>query len=381
MKKIAHIQLLPILSGVQRVTLEELQRLDKEHFELHLVCKEKGPLTQAATKLGTSVHTIPSLTRNISILHDLKAFWELYVLFKREKFDIVHTHSSKTGVLGRLAARIAGVPQIVHTVHGYAFPAAKSTRSRWLYIMLEKLGGMCSDHLVCLHDQDRDIAIDKLNISKDRIKVIPNGVDTEFFRPPSSKEKDEIRKKLEISKESIVVGMVGRLWEQKNPQLLLEASIKLIKDSKQHCIIFVGDGELYEEMLSEVKKLGLDNNIRFLGWREDTNIILRCFDVFSLPSKWEGMPLAILEASSSGLPSVVSDIPGNNHLIKHNVNGVLFDSEDVVSLYKQLSYISSNVECRLRMGHEARKIIEEKYCIEHRVRAMTLIYLGEKNDA
>lgn len=376
MKKIAHIQLLPILSGVQRVTLEELQRLDKKCFELHLVCKEEGPLTQAATKLEVTVHTISCLTRNISILNDLRAFWKLYLLFKREQFDIVHTHSSKTGVLGRLAAKIAGVPKIVHTVHGYAFPAAKSVYSRWLYITLERLGGMCSDHLVCLHDQDRDIAINKLNIKEECISIIPNGVDTALFRPPSCQEKYEIRKEFSISNESIVIGMVGRLWEQKNPLLLLKASIKLVQESEQYCIVFVGDGELQEDMLSEVKNLGLESNFRFLGWREDTNMILRSFDVFSLPSKWEGMPLAILEASSSGIPSVVSDIPGNNHLIKHDINGLLFDSDNVDSLYKQLSYICSNVERRFAMGHEARKMIEEKYCIENRVKAMALIYLS-----
>ncbi|HCO1401679.1 TPA: glycosyltransferase, partial [Escherichia coli] len=152
--KIVHVQLMPLLSGVQRVSLQEIERLPKNEYEISVICKEPGPLVDGLRE-DINKFYIPSLCREISLINDLRSLYLLYKNFKREKYDIVHTHSSKTGVLGRVAAKLAGVPCIIHTVHGFAFESAKRSYVRLLYRILERIGAKCSTKIICLHEDDK----------------------------------------------------------------------------------------------------------------------------------------------------------------------------------------------------------------------------------
>ncbi|MGH7739386.1 MAG: glycosyltransferase, partial [bacterium] len=191
--RIAHLQLLPLLSGVQRVTLEEVTRLDPTRFEPTVICKEEGPLTEALKTRGIPYFCVPELVREISPLQDLKALIRLKRLFSEGQFDIVHTHSSKTGILGRLAGKWAGVPIVMHTVHGFAFPAAKNLFEKSLYYGLEWLGARLTDALVVLNRHDFSLALKKLRVAKDMIFLMPNGVDTSVFLKPEENVRNKVR--------------------------------------------------------------------------------------------------------------------------------------------------------------------------------------------
>ncbi len=322
--KIAHIQLLPLITGVQKVSLDELTRLDKTRFDTVMICQKPGPLTDACILDGITCLYNDKLIRKISPLNDLKAFWILYKLFKYHKFDIVHTHSSKTGILGRLAARLAGVPLIVHTVHGFAFPAAKNRFERMIFLFMEYIGAKCSHKIICLHEDDKNIAIKKLKAKREHVSILANGVDINKFYPPTITYRDKVRTKLGLPKDSIVIGMIGRLWKQKNPEALLMAAFSILKSRKDVHFVFAGEGEFLSSMKLLVKEKDLQNNIHLLGWRDDSDEVLKALDIFTLPSLWEGMPLAILEAQATGLPCVVSNIQGNNSIV-NNKNGALWD--------------------------------------------------------
>ncbi|HDH7461920.1 TPA: glycosyltransferase, partial [Escherichia coli] len=155
---------------------------------------------------------------------------------------------------------------------------------------------------------------------------ISNGVDTEKFRPYAKNDKELCRRNIyNICDDDIIIGMIGRLWPQKNPLCLLKAISQLIKSNKKIKCVFIGDGELYGEMADFINDNALHDSVKLLGWRNDTPILLNAMDIFVLPSLWEGMPLAILEAKSCGLPCVVSNIQGNRNIINGVDNGLLFD--------------------------------------------------------
>ncbi|WP_158135104.1 glycosyltransferase family 4 protein [Photobacterium damselae] len=366
-KKIAHIQLLPLLTGVQRVSLDELTRLNRNDFTPYMICQQSGPMTDECEKNNINCLYIPTLVREISPLKDFLAFWNLYRLCKKHKFDIVHTHSSKTGVIGRLAAKLAGVPMVVHTVHGYAFPAAKNKLEKNIFLAMEWLGTKCSDKVICLHDADKKIAEEKLGAKASQIMVLANGVNLSKFNPPTLLQKQDIRSELGLPVNATVVGMVGRLWEQKNPKDLLTAAIDILKTRSDVHFVFAGDGELRAELEHRTNYHGVSSNIHFLGWRNDTESVLKAFDIFVLPSLWEGMPLAILEAQATGLPCVVSNIQGNNHLVYNEKNGYLFELNNNEQLIHSILALVDKSHRRDQMGTFALNKIKQDNDIERRI--------------
>ncbi|WP_318836362.1 glycosyltransferase family 4 protein [Providencia sp. PROV280] len=375
MKKIAHVQLLPLLSGAQRVSLDELQRLPNDKFDKYLICCQIGPLTIEAEKLGIKCIIIDSLTREISPIKDLKSLIHLIKIIKNYRFDIIHTHSSKTGVIGRLAGFISKTPLIIHTVHGYSFPAAKNKIQYIIYYIMERIGSMCGNKLICLHETDKEIAIQKLKVKSNDIYIIPNGVDVKKYTPPSIENKQLYRKSLNLSKDDIVIGMTGRLWLQKKPIFLLENMLPLLIENKNIKILFVGDGELKKELEKLISIYDLSKQVYLLGWRNDIDRILQSIDIFTLPSKWEGMPLAILEAQSSGLPCIVSNITGNNNLVSNNIDGFIFNlepnSEEFRDKIKKLIY---NKELRMKLGIKSREKVILHHSIEQRIQKIEMIY-------
>ncbi|HCL5273008.1 TPA: glycosyltransferase family 4 protein [Salmonella enterica] len=361
--KILHVQLLPLLSGVQRVSLNEIIHL-KNTFDYSLVCADEGALTEALKALDIPCYTIPDFCRKLSLLQDLLALCKLYRLIRAKRFDIVHTHSSKTGVIGRVAAKFAGVPKIIHTVHGYAFPGATSKLSYYFYFFIEWFAKFFTDELIVLNEKDNYIAINKLGYAHKKVHIIPNGIDVNKFVPAvesSIKAKDEIK-----------IIMVGRLWPQKDPETVFFA-IKYLLDKKINVSIsYVGDGEL----MPKLKELAANYtaNIKFLGWQDNIAELLPQHDLFVLPSLWEGMPLAVLEAMSCGLPCLVTNIPGNNDLVKNGYNGFLFEAGDSVKLSLLIRDYYHNPDLLKQHSENAREYVRKYFTLDARNNAVREIY-------
>ncbi|MGJ7914628.1 glycosyltransferase family 4 protein [Massilia sp. LXY-6] len=374
--RLIHLQLLPLLSGVQKVTLDEFSKLDKKKYEPVLVCKESGPLVEAVKSIGAKCEYIPSLAREISLKADGKAFLELVKCFRRLRPDVVHTHSSKTGILGRLAARVAGVPNVIHTVHGFAFPFAKSRFVRCFYFVAEFIGGLLSNKVVVLNATDYNYAIKNLRLPKHKVHLIPNGVNIEAFGI-KQEVREDFRKNVlgDVDQNMICIGMVGRLWAQKNPLCLVEAAKKIFEKTDFPVkFFFAGDGELKGEVESKVKEYKLSEKVEVLGWRSDIPVLLSSIDIFVLPSLWEGMPLAILEAMASNLPVVVSDIPGNHDLVDHNNTGLLFEADNAEDLSIQLLKLIEDIGLRQRLAVAARMKVSNAYSLSQRMAKITELY-------
>ncbi|MFK8017208.1 MAG: glycosyltransferase family 4 protein [Gammaproteobacteria bacterium] len=375
--RLVHLQLLSMISGVQKVTLDEFQSLDRTVFEPTLICKEEGALTRALDKLGLAVHFAPGLVRPISVSQDFLAARQLFALLRRLSPDIVHTHSSKTGILGRITGRLSGVPVVIHMVHGYAFPFTTSRLVKLLYFVMEYVGGKLADVIVVLNESDRRIAVDKLRIPARKVLLIPNGIDVKAYRRSVGIERDVIRREqLGVTNpDAVCIGMVGRLWEQKNAAALLRAARLVIERSDQPVQFFlIGDGKERADLEQYLADHGLTERIQIMGWRQDVPDLLSALDMFVLPSLWEGMPLAILEAMASSLPVIASNISGNSDLITHGVDGLLFESgNDEQFATQMISLMDSGAE-REKMGSKGRQKVIERYQVHSRVERMSDLY-------
>lgn len=375
--KVVHIQLLPLLSGVQKVSLDEFRFINKDLFDLYLITQSQGPFTLESDKLSVSCITIPTLTRNIHFLKDFISLCRLCYYFLKIKPDIVHTHSSKTGVLGRIAAKFAMVPVVIHTVHGFSFDSTNSLLKKKFYILSEYISAFFSDLIIVLKDSDLKIANNLLKIPLKKLTVLPNGISLPDYN--ISVKNFSMSEKFTLlpyyNPNAVLVGMTGRLWEQKNPECFVNAAIQTLSRTT-HPVIFylIGDGPLRDKLQSTIDKSGYSTSIIILGWRNDVPTILQMLDIFVLSSSWEGLPLSILEAMASSLPVVASDIPGNSDLIDHGINGFLFPKGDSTFLSNYILELINTKLLRSTFGISGRNKITYSYNIIKRINQIESIY-------
>ena len=364
--KIVHIQLLPLLSGVQNVMLAILNSLDKNKYDIYIISKPGGPLVERVLELGYNYIPLRSFKRRVSIM-DFVAFMKLIIIFNKYNFDIVHTHSSKPGFIGRIAARIAGVPKIVHTVHGFPFHPYQNKLIMNFYRYMEKFASLFCDKVVFVNNSERETAIVNHLIQPQKVITIYNGIEL---------PKIEIQKKRKSDK--FIIGSCLRFWKQKNIIETVDAAIRVCKQNENIKFIFVGDGELYNVVEKMVYDSGLIDRIQLPGWQKNVTEWLQKFDVFLLYSKWEGLPLSILEAMSFGLPIVASNIKGNNELVSDN-NGFLVPINDIDRLSAVLLSLPNKKERLKKLGENSRKLIGDKFNITDFIRKYKDVYDQEYN--
>jgi glycosyltransferase involved in cell wall biosynthesis len=317
--KIAHLQLLPLLSGVQRSMLDFLLRLDRKRYDITVICKEEGDLTQALRRAEIRFHIIPSLQRPIHPVADMKALRALYRLFRRDKYDVIHTHSSKTGLLGRLAGRLAGVPHIFHTVHGLPFHEFSGKSKTWIYSLIERWAGRFSDKVVFVNNEERELMVRKGLLSSGQVVTIYNGVDLhKVAQWNTAANRVAFRKHYAIPEQSFVVAFVGRLWEQKDPQTLAQI-IDRCQDLPVTFLI-VGDGPYLESFRQTYRP---PSRVIMTGWLEECYRMYPAIDVLVLPSLWEGLSVTLIEAMAFGKPLIASNIKGNRECVHPGENGFL----------------------------------------------------------
>ncbi|MDP8267325.1 MAG: glycosyltransferase family 4 protein [Candidatus Tenebribacter davisii] len=350
--KIVHIQLLPLLSGAQNVMLKILGSLDKNKYEIYVISKPGGPLVEKVLESGYNYIPLKSFRRNISLM-DFVALIKLIRIFKKEKFDIVHTHSSKPGFLGRIAARIAGVPKVVHTVHGFAFHYAQSPPIRFFYQVLEKFVSSFSDYVIFVNNYEREYAI-KNNITKAfKAITIANGIKL---------NENTIKGTSKIKKDVFVIGSILRFEKIKNIINTINVAIDVCKTNHKIVFYFIGDGKLLEKCKQMVRTEDLEENIFFPGWQNNVEEWLVMFNVYLLFSTAEGLSISILEAMSMKLPIVTSDVKGNNELVS-DFNGILVPINDVDRLAVVLLSLPDERARLEAWGVNSYKLVKDKYNI------------------
>jgi glycosyltransferase involved in cell wall biosynthesis len=349
--KICHIQLLPLMSGVQRSMLYILQALDRNQYDVHVICKEEGDLTRTLKQLGIHIILLPNLVRTIHPLQDSVALFKLLKLFKKYKFDIVHTHSSKTGFLGRLAARLSGTEKILHSVHGLPFHEFSPSPVRFIYTWLERFGSLMSDKIIFVNNEERLMAIQKRLVREQKAITVYNGIDFDEVSTHDKKAlRGRIRNRCGIRTNDFVVGYVGRLWRQKDPDTLMR--IIDMCSERPYRFLIVGDGP-YSLKFEELARI--NKNILLTGWVDDPFSYYPAMDLLVLPSLWEGLSMTLLEAMAFGKPVVASDIKGNRECIETGANGVLCTPRNALQFTAAIDKIADDKKLYKHLSDNARK--------------------------
>ncbi len=356
------------MGGSAQETLSNVLHLDPHHYALTLVrgSTQESDMTKveiravekqlaAARRNGVEVRVLPSLVRRVSPWNDFKALVSLCRLCRSLKPHIVHTHTSKAGTLGRLAAWLARVPLIVHKPHGHVFYGHFGPLPSKFFLWLERLLAPITNQIIALTPKEAEDYLNLKVANENKISVIHSGVDLGRFQY-RQKVREGKRKELDISADSLVIGFVGWLLPIKGVNFLVEAMAGVVRENPDSLLVLVGKGEAERKLRDQAINLGLEDKILFLGWRPDTEEIIPCFDVFVLPSLNEGMGRVLVEAMAVGLPIVASRVGGISDLVKDGKNGLLVPPGDAVALERAISKLLRDEARRYQMGKAGKRM-------------------------
>lgn len=332
---------------------------------------------------------MPSLVRRIAPLNDLVALFQLYRIIRRGRFDLVHTHTSKAGILGRLAASVTGVPCIVHTPHGHYYTGYTGRVLTTLLVLLERWASTITDRIIGLTHQEICDYLAR-NIGRPTQYVcIPSGIDLVHFRrptpgsspcaadgsfPPGIERSDVPRWGGEpCQRAPWIIGSVGRLEAVKGHRYLLEAFASLAPRFPQLRLVLVGDGPLRGPLHVCAEQLGVRSRVQFLGWRDDVAALLPRFDLFAFPSLNEGMGRALVEAMAAGLPIVAFRAGGVPEVLGEGDAGLLVDLGDVPALAGAIETLLRDAALRSRLGSAA-QVRAHDYSVEGMLAKIEALY-------
>lgn len=308
----------------------------------------------ALREKGVPLIVCPHLVRELRPIADLTAFFSLCGIIRRERPDIVHTHTSKAGMLGRWAARLCRVPVVVHTPHGHVFQGYFGPVKTRLFVILERWTAKITDVLVMLTPQEMKEHLELRIAPPEKFTVIHSGVDMEECDPERF-PRSAGRKVLRIDENKTVIGTVGRLTAIKGQDVLIRAAAELAKTRADVLLVILGAGELQGELEKQVQYSGISEIVRFLGWRPDVCRVMSAFDIFCLPSLNEGMGKVVVEAMAMGLPVVASDVGGIKNLVGDGENGLLVPPGNASALAAALDSMCNNPQKRRLMGASGRQ--------------------------
>jgi glycosyltransferase involved in cell wall biosynthesis len=330
---ICHIITKLELGGAQEVALYAVSHLDRRRFRPVLIAGPGGLLTEEARRLpGVQTVIVPSLGRRIHAVSDVFAFVHLLVLLRRLKPAIVHTHSSKAGILGRWAAWCARVPLIVHTVHGFGVTPAQPLWIRRLFVFLERITGWITTHWITVAEIDvrkgRQWRLFDTNVS-----TIRPGIDPQpFLRPLETTARQRLREEFGVGAGQYLIGTVACLKPQKAPQDVIAVASLVCSRVPEARFVLIGDGELRPRLEALIHEHALQDRIRLAGWRRDIHRAMGCFDLLLMTSRWEGLPRVMLEAASAGLPIVATNVGGVEEAAVQRHRVRLCEAGDIASL-------------------------------------------------
>lgn len=308
------------------------------------------------------------MTRTISPLKDLKAVWQLYKVFKKEKPFIVHTHTPKAGTLGMFAAKLAGVPHRLHTIAG--LPLMEATgKKRKLLDVVEKATYSCATMIYPNSKGLEEVILQNKYTVPSKLKVLgkgsSNGIDTSYFSPDniSVEIKDQLKKDLGIQNHDFVFIFIGRLVGDKGVNELVQAFQRLSEEVKNIKLLLVGPLEedldaLAEETMKDIKS---NINIIFTGFVKDVRPYLAVSDCLVFPSYREGFPNVVMQAGAMGLPSIVSDINGCNEIILQNQNGTIIPVKNTEAVYQEMKRYCYEKDWVAKLQSNARQLIVSRY--------------------
>ncbi len=348
-----------ICGGAQKVVLDLLRHLSRDDYDLTLIHGHVSP--DETTLLGElpddiAVVKIDSVVREIDPIKDTRAFIELYRLLKKEKFDILHLHTSKAGILGSLAGCLSGGSKIVYTPHGHIFhknahiPGLSDSsdfKMKFLFRLRKYAYSRC-DVLVSLSDVDKSEQVDLGLAPPDKFFSITNGIDLDYFNEIPVQDKLRVRDKFFLN-DCKVIGYVGRLSKEKGLDILVQAFGIVHKSAPETKLLLLGDGDFKAELQRIAAESGVEADVIFAGNQGDVRPYLANFTVFTLPSRYESQGIAAMEAMAARVMVIASDVGGIPGILEHDRDGLLVEPESPTALAKAISDAIADDEMRDRL--------------------------------
>lgn len=302
-KKILFIITKSNWGGAQRYVYDLAAALPKNEFDVRVAFGQEGLLAKKLKEVGISTLFLKALRRDVSVTSDVKSFFELLRLFRTEKPDVVHLNSSKASGIGALAARLAGVPRIIFTAHGWPFLEQRGILSRGLIYFFSWMTALFSHQVIVVSDYDLSVAQKMLFVGHKTIRIY-NGIDLQF----SLDSAEVVRRSFPAGVR--ITGTVGELTRNKNQIALVEEARK----NPEMYVAIVGEGEDRLYLIKKIEEYGLTERVKLLGFMP-ANAVLLGFDVFVLPSLKEGLPYVLLEAKAAGLPIIANRVGGVGEIL------------------------------------------------------------------
>lgn len=339
--------LLPLVDGMRA-----------QGWQVTAVCSD-GPLIGAMRAAGYTIETLP-IARSMNPLLALRSLVALTRLFRRERFDVLHAHTPVAALIGRLAARLAGVPLVVYTAHGFYFHDEMRGWKRALFVALERLGGRFTDLLLSQSTEDAEDAVRERIAPRERVLAIGNGIAVARFDPAKVGSGDTVRDALGISRDSFVIGMIGRQVREKGIAEFLAAAVLVAEAHPRVCFLLVGERLASDHAAGidaefAAARAALGRRLVAPGLRSDVPQLLAAMDLFCLPSWREGMPRTIIEAMVMGKPVLATDIRGAREEVVPEVTGLLVPTRAPEALARAMERFVADPEWARRLGRAGRE--------------------------
>jgi glycosyltransferase involved in cell wall biosynthesis len=353
--------------------------LDQKRFESLLVSGRENPgegsMLDYALSHGVQPIIIPEIVGEFSLgPRELRALVRLYRLMRRERPHIVHTHTAKAGFVGRLAARLARVPVVVHTFHGHILQGYYSPRKNQLLRGMERVMTRLTNRIIAVSEQVKQDLVTYGVAPAEKILVVPLGLELEPFLD-GSHSRGAFRRELNLKGGERLVGIVGRLFPIKNHRLFLDAAALMARQERAVRFVIVGDGALRPEMEQYAHALDIADRVIFTGWRRDLPRIYADLDVLAVTSQNEGTPVSAIEAMAAGCPVVATRVGGLPDLISDDETGYLVPPGDAQALSAAMLRLLREPEMARCMGQAARVLVQERFAAQRLVSDMERLYL------
>jgi len=346
------------MGGAQRVVLHTAAKLDRRRFAVALAWGPGDILDDEVRQIDDlELFPVESLVRPVAPVSDIRAFSSLRAALRSFAPDVVHTHSSKAGILGRLAARVEGVPSIVHTVHGFGFTPLQKAPLRVAFKTTERVLARCTDHFVTVSESDRRRGVEMGLFAAERVTVIRAGIDLEKFRVAGGGS--AVRQRLGIPEDVPLVTQIGNFKPQKAPLDFVRMSAAVHAKCAEAFFVMVGDGPLLGAAEELARTLGISDHMVFCGWWDDVPGLLAATTVSVLTSRHEGLPCSVVESLAAGVPVVATAVDGTVEVVRSGGNGFLAPAGDVAALAESVCIILADAEIRERFANAASRGLED----------------------
>ncbi|MGH7491216.1 MAG: glycosyltransferase [bacterium] len=368
-------------------TLHAVQRLSCDRYEVHLAAGKLAPgdgytdWEARARECCAALFLFPDLLRSIQPQRDIRALHRLTEFIRAQNYQIVHTHCAKAGVLGRMAARRARAPIVVHTYHSFGWQVAHafhahswqnylSSAKKGLYVLLERYGASLSDALITVAETCRHEAIDQKLALPEKLVTIYSGIDFDRFKiRPASRNK--LCRRFGLDPARPIVGTVGRLSAQKAPLDFVKAAQIVLQRKPDVQFVMAGDGPL---ALKVMKAIGREQQIKMLGFQDNVPEILGMLDLFALSSLWEGLGRALTEAMAMGIPIAATNVDGVPELVKHRQTGLLSAPRAPAQLAENIMWLLEHPSEARTMCAHGKERVESTLSIKRMVEQIEELY-------